>query len=197
MLYETAEWEALKAHMERYYGSIEQMFPAPEGLAIPVEVAVIGPKERQPYRILMTVGLGAYLMNVPEQLKDYGLERAELLICLPEDMQVTEETWPVKWLQQTAQLAESRRDWLGWGYSAEAPEVAGRFDGLMLMLPDDFGPKAATCRIKEHTDVHYYQMIPLYPTERAFRESHDANSLIDQFDGDFSPVVDMTRKVYC
>ena len=40
------------------------------------------------YYILMTHGMGAHAMNVPEDLAGQKLERAELFICLPPDWKV-------------------------------------------------------------------------------------------------------------
>ena len=53
--------------------------------------------------ILLTHGMGAHAMNVPEDLAGQKLERAELFICLPPDWKVGEEGeawyWPIRWLK--------------------------------------------------------------------------------------------------
>ena len=66
----------------------------------------------------------------------------------------------------------------------------------MLMLPDEFAPKAAECRVNERDDVHFYQVVPLYPEELALAQAQGMGALMERFDSDFSPVVDTKRKNY-
>ena len=45
-----------------------------------------------PENTLVTMGMGAHRMNVPEELAEYKLERAELAIALPPDWKLDEES---------------------------------------------------------------------------------------------------------
>ena len=49
------------------------------------------PRERD-YYTLVTMGMGAHRMNVPEELAEYKLERAELAIALPADWKLDQES---------------------------------------------------------------------------------------------------------
>ena len=51
-------------------------------------------KDRNFYT-LVTMGMGAHRMNVPEDLSEYKLQRAELVICLPPywDLESEKEEW--------------------------------------------------------------------------------------------------------
>lgn len=48
---------------------------------IHVDICVITPSEERDYYSLVTMGMGAHRMNVPEELAEYRLERAELAIA--------------------------------------------------------------------------------------------------------------------
>ena len=47
--------------------------------------------EEHDYYTLVTMGMGAHRMNVPEELAEYKLERAELAIALPKDWKLKYE----------------------------------------------------------------------------------------------------------
>ena len=48
-------------------------------------ICIVPPTEERDYYTLVTMGMGAHRMNVPEELAEYKLERAELAIALPAD----------------------------------------------------------------------------------------------------------------
>lgn len=65
-------------------------------------------------------------MNVPKQLEEYRLERAELMIALPPDWKVGESDecwyWPLRLLKSIARLPISADTWLGWGHTVDNQE---------------------------------------------------------------------------
>ena len=63
-------------------------------------------------------------MNVPEELAEYKLERAELAIALPPDWKLDEGSmkderwyWPFRLLKVLARLPISSDTWLGFGHT--------------------------------------------------------------------------------
>ena len=195
----SAEARKLKAHILQYFGPLECVYieRARTYLGVPVMVLLLRPTEKRPYQLLVTIGLSHLKMTVPEQLQGYGLDYAELLMAVPAEWSVDEGNWAVQWLAETAQLAEREKAWLGWGYTSEIKKPTDSdFKGILLMLPDEFDPKAAVCRVNERDDVHFYQVAPLYPEELAFAQANGAAALMERFDGAFSPVVNVRRKNY-
>ena len=195
----SVEAQALRQHLQTYFGPVEKEYTerAQTGLEVPVEVLVLGETDKRPYKVLSTLGLSHYKMHVPEHLADYGLEYAELVMAVPADQPIEEGDWPVQWLAEAAQLASRKQAWLGWGYVSELDLPADNgFSGIMLMLPDEFHPKAAECRVGERKDVHFYQVVPLYPEELALAQADGMGALMERFDSDFSPVIDKERKNY-
>lgn len=195
----SAEAQALRQHLLKYFGPIEKVHieRARPYLEVPVEILVLGPTEKRPYKVLATLGLAHYKMAVPEHLQGYGLEYAELVMAIPAEWPAYEGDWPVQWLAETAQLAKRKQAFLGWGYVTEVETPTdSQFAGVMLMLPDEFDPKAAVCRVNERDDVHFYQAVPLYSEELTLAQAEGMGALMERFDSDFSPVATVGRKNY-
>lgn len=58
---------------------------------IHVDICVVPPSKERDYYTLVTMGMGAHRMNVPAELAEYKLERAELVIALPKDWKLKHE----------------------------------------------------------------------------------------------------------
>ena len=82
-LYTEKELDELEIHIEEYVGEFDQILHEIYSPDIHLDIAVINPTEDRPYYSLVTMGLGAHHMNVPKELKEYELERCELIIALP------------------------------------------------------------------------------------------------------------------
>ena len=74
------------------------------------------PTPERNYYVLSTFGMGAHRMNVPEELADQKLERAEIIVTLPPDWKIGEEGeewyWPIRWLKILARLPINEDGWL-------------------------------------------------------------------------------------
>ena len=87
---------------------------------IHVDICIVPPTEERDYYTLVTMGMGAHRMNVPEELAEYKLERAELAIALPADWKLDQESmkdekwyWPIRLLKSLARLPIGSDTWLG------------------------------------------------------------------------------------
>ena len=191
--------QKLLRHLTTYYGPLEKVYVewARAYFGVPVQILVLGPTEKRPYKLLATLGLSRYAMDVPEHLQDYGLQYAELVMAVPANWPLEEGDWPVQWLAEAAQMTHRQHIWLGWGANLAIDKPGdGQFSGLMLMLPDEFDPKAAVCRVGERDDVHFYQAVPIYPEEAALINAQSIGALMERFDQDFTPVISPNRKNY-
>ena len=82
------------------------------------------PLRERDYYTLVTMGMGAHRMNVPEELAEYKLERAELAIALPADWKLVQESmqderwyWPIRLLKVFSSSAHCQRHLAGlWTY---------------------------------------------------------------------------------
>ena len=141
-VYGQEDWDTVDQHIHTYFGSSENVFHEIVSPDIHVDIYIIPPSPERNYYILMTHGMGAHAMNVPEDLAGQKLERAELFICLPPDWKVGEEGeawyWPIRWLKILARLPINEDSWLGWGHTIANPDGSPfaentRFNGIMLV----------------------------------------------------------------
>lgn len=142
-------------------------------------------------------------MNVPEELKEQKLERAELVICLPSDWKINENDerwyWPIRLLKSLARLPLAYDTWLGWGHTVDDEEpYADNTDlcGVLLLEPFAFDEEAVCCPFSGKNEVNFYQLLPLYREEMEYKRDHGAEELLDMMN-DISAVVDIKRKNYC
>ena len=205
-LYTEAELAAVQAHIKRYFGDFQQSIKEYESPDICLEIAIIPPRPEHNYYTLATIGMGAHRMNVPEELAEKKLERAELIVTLPPDWKVTESGeewyWPIRWLKILARLPINEDGWLGWGHTIANPDDAPfadntRLCGLVLTEPQGFDEDAVCCELPGGDEVNFYQMIPLTFEEMQFKLAHDAQTLLERFTPEQLAVVDIHRESVC
>ena len=86
--YDDNEITVLENHIEEYFGKFHDVYHEIVSPDIHVDIAIIPPDEKRDFYTLVTMGMGAYKMNVPGGLKEYRLERAELMVTLPSDWKI-------------------------------------------------------------------------------------------------------------
>ena len=84
-VYTEEEMEIVEGHIQQHFGAFEHVFHELASPDIHVDICVVPPSEERDYYTLVTMGMGAHRMHVPEELAEYKLERAELAIALPKD----------------------------------------------------------------------------------------------------------------
>lgn len=202
-VYEEEEVDALDAHMEKYFGKSENVFHEIVSPDIHVDIYIIEPTPDRNFYTLITVGMGAHLMNVPEELDEYNLKRAEMVIYLPADWDIYGQDekfyWPLRWLKILARLPIKHDTWLGWGHTVPNGEPFAdntQLSGVMLINPEDVEEGAAICELPNGEVVNFYQVIPLYEEEMNYKIEHGAEGLLDKM-GDVSSVVNLNRRNTC
>ena len=132
-------------------------------------------------------------MNVPEELAEYKLERAELVIALPgnwklkhEDLKNERWYWPIRLLKTLARLPIASDTWLGFGHTMDNEDDFAKDTKLcaaMLTGPQDTEDGSEVCILPSGEEVNFYQVIPLYREELEYKMEHDADALLDKMDG--------------
>ena len=200
--YTPEEMDAVEAHIGKYFGPVETVFHELVSPDIHVDICIVAPTEERPFYSLVTMGMGARPMNVPEELREDDLDRAEVAVCLPSDWDIQHGDerwyWPLRWLKILARLPIEEDSWLGWGHTVPkgGPMADNtRLSGVMLLDPP-FGEGCGECTLPGGQVVNFYQMLPLYDEEMDFKLAHDAESLLERME-ELSPVVDPDRPNWC
>lgn len=192
-VYTEEEMEAVEGHIQQYFGKFENVFHELSSPDIHVDICVVPPSEERDYYTLVTMGMGAHRMNVPEELAEYKLERAELAIALPgnwklkrEDLKNERWYWPIRLLKVLARLPIASDTWLGFGHTMDNEEDFAKGTKLcaaILTGPQDTEDGSEVCILPNGEEVNFYQVIPLYRDELEYKMAHDADALLDKMDG--------------
>ena len=189
-MYSEDEIDIIEKHIEHYYGNFEFVFHEKVSPDIHVDICLIPPSEECNWYTLVTMGMGAHLMNVPNQLKEDQLERAELVICLPEYWKLDKEHlkdekwyWPIRLLKELARFPGENNTWLGWGhtvsYDGPLSYTTERCASILINPPcGNIGGN--TCTLPDGEEVNFYQIIPLYGDELEFKLKNGTQKLLDK-----------------
>ena len=188
-LYTEEEMAAVEAHIKRSFGESDNVFHELVSPDIHVDICVVPPSEERDYYTLVTMGMGAHRMNVPEELAEYKLERAELAIALPPDWKLDRESmederwyWPIRLLKVLARLPIVSDTWLGFGHTMDNEEDFAKGTKLcaaILTGPQGTEDGSEVCTLPSGEEVNFYQVIPLYREELKYKLGHDADALIE------------------
>ena len=175
-VYSEDEMSAIEQHIKNTFGEFENVFHELVSPDIHVDICLVPPSEERDYYTLVTMGMGAHRMNVPEELAEYKLERAELAIALPSDWKLDEESlkderwcWPIGLLKVLARLPIASDTWLGWGHTMDKESSFAENTDLcasILISPQGVEEGNETCTLPNGEVVNFYQVIPLYRGKR-------------------------------
>ena len=189
-MYSEDEIDIIEKHIEHYYGNFEFVFHEKVSPDIHVDICLIPPSEECNWYTLVTMGMGAHLMNVPNQLKEDQLERAELVICLPEYWKLDKEHlkdekwyWPIRLLKELARFPGENNTWLGWGHtvSYDGPlSYTTELCASILINPPCGNVGGNTCTLPDGEEVNFYQVIPLYRDELEYKLKNGTQKLLDK-----------------
>lgn len=191
-VYSEDEMSAIEQHIQSTFGAFDQVFHELDSPDIHVDICVVPPSERRNYYTLVTMGMGAHRMNVPKELAEYKLERAELAIALPPDWKLDKDSmqeqrwyWPVGLLKVLARLPISNDTWLGFGHTMEKQSPFAEDTELcaaILTGPQDMDLDTCgeVCNLPGGEEVNFYQVLPLYREEMEYKLEHDVDALLER-----------------
>ncbi len=204
-LYTDSEIEELDAFITDMFGDYENVFHEIASPDIHLDVCIVDPTEDEPFYKLVTMGAGAYTMQIPEQWRKYQIEHAEYVIYLPKEWNINSSAetdyWPIRTLKNVARLPILCDTWLCYGHTTQADEEGSayapntRFNSVVLNFAEN---KKGDIRLIMSSGkvINFYEVIPLYPEELAFKMESNAKTLFSKFEekGIQYRVLDSSRK---
>jgi hypothetical protein len=197
--------EAIESHLEHHLGKIETVYHEIVSDSIHLDILFIPANDRKPFHTLVTCGVSAKPMHVPEEKKDFRF--VELMINLPQDWRIDEESfkhesnyWPLRWLKKVGRLPHEFNTWIGWGHTIPNgnpahPIADTQFTGVMLSLPYCFGPQFFILTHKNGEKIYFYNMVPLYEEEMNLKLKEGTDALERLLNKNrIGHVVNITRK---
>lgn len=202
VVYTEEEIDCIEQHIEKHFGAFEHVFHEIASSGIHVDICIIPPSETKPFYTLVTMGMGAHKMTLPDSLRESGLARAELMVTLPPDWKLDDSDekwyWPIRWLKILARLPADMDTWLGWGHTIPNGEPFSDNTALsdMLLVDPYSGEAGMICRLPNGETVNFYQLFPLYEEETRFKREYDTQKLLSLFGSEVTHVLDIARKNY-
>ena len=201
--YDDEELDVIEEHIKEYYGEFPTVFHEITSKDIVCDIACIPPTEERNFFTLVTMGMGAHVMNIPDSLPADENGRAELLICLPPDWKLGENGeewfWPISLLKDLAKLPINSNSWLGWGHSVDhRNELSSttKFCASLLLYPEGVPEDAEYCTLPNGDRVNFFEVIPMYREEMNFKINNNTKALLERMK-DVGHVVDIDRPNCC
>lgn len=206
-LYTEQELDEYESFIQTNYGEYDQVLHEIVSPDIHLDIIMVPPTPEDNYYKLVTMGMGAYAMNVPENLKDQELEHAELVLYLPPDWDLKsnkeKDYWPVRYLKILGRLPLECDTWLGFGHTVHGDEKHEpfaentKFNTVLLLNACNLLYENMDLRLSTGKKINFYQMFPIYQEELEYKLQHSLHELLDLFDDeDIMPILNIDRKNY-
>lgn len=175
---------------------------------IHLDIIVVPPTEENNYYKLITMGMGAYEMKVPPELKNKEIERAELVIYLPPTWNIKssdeKDYWPIRCLKTLARLPIQCDTWLGFGHTISSDEnntpyaENTKFCSVLLLLALNNRFETIKLKLEKKGNISFYQLFPLYKEELDFKFQNGVAELCNLIgEEDAFPIINIERKNAC
>lgn len=184
---------AVKAHIERHLGKVETVFHETASKKVHLDVLVVPPSGERAHLTLVTCGMAARPMHIPESADVPAY--VELVLSLPPDWpldrtpnMVEPGLWPILWLKYVARLPHLHDTWIGRGHTVpngDPPEPIAPdtpFCGVVVLSPVLTPPGFATLDVSDGRTVEFLALYPLYPEEIALKLERGARELATRMD---------------
>jgi len=201
-----AEMKAWSEHLAAFLGPSSTVLHELVSDAVHLDVLRFSPAPGRPFHVLVTQGMSARPMNVPEEAT--GFEHAELLLAVPEDWKLDGPEsadprwhWPVQTLKLVARLPHLYDTWIGCGHTipnGDPPEPYAANTVLccaLVAFPTIVPEPAWRCEVAPGKVVHLYALFAICEDEMELKLKRDAEALLDKMEKQgVTEVIDPSRK---
>lgn len=198
--------EIIDQHLHRFFDTDEMLvFHEKESTVVHSDVFLVKANEERNFNLLMTCGMSALPMNVPEEIDN--LKYAEIAMLLPADWPLSYKKlrdennyWPIRTLLQLSKYPHINDTWFGFGHSIpmdHTQKVNHKFHKILLAKSTILS-EGLTYVNAEDKEIHIYCAIPLYKEELDCKIKHGAEKLLELFwQFGIDEIVDINRKNVC
>ena len=186
--------ELVDDHLNKFFDESEDIvvFDEIESEVIHRDIFFIKAGEDRPYHILLSCGMSALPMNVPDDVDSSPY--AEVMFLLPKEWSLEFDSfsdernyWPIRLMKELMMLPHPDETWLGFGHTygheedEEFAEGTG-FNAVMLAHSMKLSEDFTQIQLKDDGFVTIYSLIPLYREELEFKKENGATALLELLD---------------
>ncbi len=201
--YSRDEMLVVDRHINKYMGVCAGVFHEKISPDLHIDIYVISPTPQRNYYTLVTLGMGAHVMNLPDDMPEGEWGRAELVMCLPPDWNIQslddKDYWPIYALKVLSRLPGNHDTFLAKGHTIPYGKPLAentRLTGYILSDLQNFPREASYVTLPDGDKVNFYQVIPIYDEEMQYKLENGHEALFRLLAG-VSPVVDIHRPNTC
>ena len=210
-MYTPQEDEQVASYISRNFGTISKVYHELYSPDIHLDILIIPPTDKSDFYKLVTMGMGAYKMNVPEVLKEYDLERAELVAFLPSDWNMDFNDKRYKWviseLKMIGRTAIFENGWVGFGHTFQNDEKGEvplskytKYTSVLLInaITENYNEYYLDLKLPDKGQINFYQLYPLYKEELDYVKKNGVKKFSEIIPEDgLLPLINFDRPNYC
>lgn len=190
-LYTQVQLKAVKEHIEQCFGPIYLQVEDSQTDHIKCDIDIIKPSENQEgaCQYLVTKGMGAHKMPVPDEFKALNLDRAELYLALASDWNLEseeeQENWPITLLSVLSRLPFVYDSWMAQGHIISFPQDEDYAPGTNYagaILLSHAKDSSYGLELDNLGHINFYQVVLLYQEEIDYAEQYSARTLMKLMD---------------
>lgn len=190
-LYTQVQLKAVKEHIEQCFGPIYLQVEDSQTDHIKCDIDIIKPSENQEgaCQYLVTKGMGAHKMPVPDEFKALNLDRAELYLALASDWNLEseeeQENWPITLLSVLSRLPFVYDSWMAQGHIISFPQDEDYAPGTNYagaILLNHAQDSSYGLELDNLGHINFYQVVLLYQEEIDYAEQYSARTLMKLMD---------------
>ena len=199
-VYSEAEMDEFGSYIEETFGHFDNVFHEIVSPDIHLDVIIV-PPGKEPFIRLVTMGAGAYAMNIPKELVMHNLKFAEYTITLPADWDLhssdEKDYWPIRILKSTARVPVASNSWLGRGHTIhgnaeEEPFAENTKLNSIILVPavnPETGEEASAYLPSSGKKINIHELVPLYQNELDYKFEHGTDALLERIPDEAFPLV--------
>ena len=202
--------EIIDSHLDHFFDDNADIvvFDEIKSELIHRDIYFIKATEERPFHILLSCGMSAIPMKIPEDIE--ASELAEVMILLPKEWNLDYESfsddvnyWPIRIMKELMMLPHQHKTWLGFGHTFghEDDEEFAKgigFNSVMLAYSMELSTDFTQIELGSNEIVDIYTLLPLYKEELEFKKQNSAYDLLECFDKfEIGEVLNVGRKNVC
>ena len=202
--------EIVDNHLDQFFDKDAdiKVFDEIESKTIHRDIYFIKATDDRPYHILLSCGMSALPMTIPEDIE--SSEFVEIMILLPKVWNLEYESfsdeknyWPIRIMKEIMMSPHENKTWFGYGHTyghEEGEEFAEGigFNSIMLAYSMELSDDFTQIELENGKAVDIYTLIPLYKEELEFKKKNGASALLERFDKfGIEEILEIGRKNVC